>query len=233
MAFSSDTVFAKTPQGSDEIATRRHGLSMRMRQLLILIDGRRTVADLARLISDKDLGASLATLKEQGFASPTGTAAGAVRGGPATATLSDTLVGSGSASAGSASAGSAPPAAPAAATTAAAPATATVQTVAPTSTAASTPVAASTPGAAATSSAGATGAATAVAQRRDLETVRRQLVRHLVDAVGPGGDDMAVRIERCRSVHELRELLPAVITLVEALRGRSAMQAFVQRVGEL
>jgi hypothetical protein len=94
-------------------------------------------------------------------------------------------------------------------------------------------VAASTPGAAATASTGANAAATAVAQRRDLETVRRQLVRHLVDAVGPGGDDMAVRIERCRSVHELRELLPAVITLVEALRGRSAMQAFVQRVGEL
>lgn len=215
MAFSSDTVFAKTPQGSDEIATRRHGLSMRMRQLLILIDGRRTVADLARLISDKDLGASLATLEEQGFASATGTAAGTVRsaGGPATATLSDTLVGSGSASTGSASMGYAPPA------------TATAQTVAPTATAAPTPPA--------TSSAGSNAAATAVAQRRDLETVRRQLVRHLVDVVGPGGDDMAVRIERCRSVHELRELLPAVITLVEALRGRSAMQAFVQRVGEL
>ena len=231
MAFSSDTVFAKTPQGSDEIATRRHGLSMRMRQLLILIDGRRTVSDLARLISDKDLGASLATLEEQGFASPTGTAAGAARsaGGPATATLSDTLVGSASAGAG----GSSPRSAPPGAATAAAPAAATVQTVAPASTVASSPAAATTSGAAATSPAGPHAAATAVAQRRDLETVRRQLVRRLVDAVGPGGDDMAVRIERCRSVHELRELLPAVITLVEALRGRSAMQAFVQQVGEL
>ena len=57
-------VYAKTPQGSDEVATRRHGLSMRMRQLLILVDGRRTVADLAKLVPEKDLQANLPLLEE-------------------------------------------------------------------------------------------------------------------------------------------------------------------------
>ena len=58
-----ETVYAKTSQGSDEIATRRHGLSMRVRQLLILIDGRRSVADLARMMPDTELRANLALVE--------------------------------------------------------------------------------------------------------------------------------------------------------------------------
>ncbi|MFO0233709.1 MAG: hypothetical protein ACK51M_11765, partial [Burkholderiales bacterium] len=62
-----DAVYAKTPQGSDEVATRRHGLAMRVRQLLILVDGRRCVADLAKLVPERDLVAHLALLEDQGF----------------------------------------------------------------------------------------------------------------------------------------------------------------------
>ncbi|MFN9775180.1 MAG: hypothetical protein ACK54X_21465, partial [Burkholderiales bacterium] len=62
-----DAVYAKTPQGSDEVATRRHGLAMRVRQLLILVDGRCSVADLAKLVPERDLVAHLALLEDRGF----------------------------------------------------------------------------------------------------------------------------------------------------------------------
>jgi hypothetical protein len=76
-------------------------------------------------------------------------------------------------------------------------------------------------------------AAVAVPQRHDLETLRRAVVRHLVNAIGPHADDMAVRVERCRSVDELRQILPSAAGLVEAIRGRTAMAEFMQRVGGL
>ncbi|MFO0231462.1 MAG: hypothetical protein ACK51M_00080, partial [Burkholderiales bacterium] len=76
-------------------------------------------------------------------------------------------------------------------------------------------------------------AAAAAPQRRDLETLRRAVVRQLVDAIGPHADDMAVRIELCRSVDELRQILPSAAGLVEAIRGRAAMAEFLQRVGSL
>ncbi len=69
--------------------------------------------------------------------------------------------------------------------------------------------------------------------RRDLETLRRAIVRQLVDAIGPHADDMAVRVERCRSVDELRQILPSVAGLIEAIRGRAAMAEFLNRVGTL
>jgi hypothetical protein len=71
------------------------------------------------------------------------------------------------------------------------------------------------------------------AQGHDLESVRRQLVRQLIDTIGPNADAMAVRIERCRSVDEIRQLLPTIASLVEAIRGRSMMAAFLDEVGPL
>lgn len=41
-----DIVFAKTPKGEEEMATRRHGLSAAMRRVLILVDGHSSVAQL-------------------------------------------------------------------------------------------------------------------------------------------------------------------------------------------
>jgi hypothetical protein len=169
-----ETVYAKTSQGSDEIATRRHGLSMRVRQLLILIDGRRSVADLGRMMPDTELRANLALLLDQGFV------AVAVAGVP-------------------------PPAVPIGAG-ADAPAAPPLQ-LAP--------------------------QAPPPAQGHDLESVRRQLVRQLIDTIGPNADAMAVRIERCRSVDEIRQLLPTIASLVEAIRGRSMMAAFLDEVGPL
>lgn len=48
-------VFAKTPQGSGAIAQRRDGLSAAARRVLILIDGRRRLMDLAPFVRPGDL----------------------------------------------------------------------------------------------------------------------------------------------------------------------------------
>jgi hypothetical protein len=203
-----EVVYAKTPQGSDEIATRRHGLSMRVRQLLILIDGRRSVADLVRMVPDGELRANLSLLHEQGFVEVA--AAGAPAPLPAPAAGPATGIHGGASGIGFVARGGVPMGG---------------LQIGDTAPAAVMPVSPETPPAAAPEP--------PPVQRRDLETVRRQLVRLLVDTVGPNADAMAVRIERCRSVDEVRALLPTIASLVEAIRGRAAMTAFVQKVGPL
>ncbi len=42
-------LYRKTQKGAEAIATRQHGLSPKQRSLLILVDGKRSVDDLARL----------------------------------------------------------------------------------------------------------------------------------------------------------------------------------------
>jgi hypothetical protein len=218
----SQAVFVKSPQGSDEVATRRHGLSMRVRQLLILVDGRRSIADLSRMVPEKEVLTHMEMLEAQGFvlradggtSTAQGIAAGPVSAdGPGNGPLSG-----------------------------AAPGERAWATVLPS--AAGLPLTGRTGPATIVGPAGRSGPATvigpgglsgpatvAASQRRDLETVRRGVVRHLVDTIGPHSDGMAVRIERCRSVDEIRQLMPTVAGLVEAVRGRAAMVAFVQRVG--
>jgi hypothetical protein len=258
---SAAWVFVKTAQGSDEIATRRHGLSMRLRQVLILVDGRRSVADLARMVPETELRAHLPVLLEQGFvevpggsAESAGPGAGpgpvpapggaqpagapgpsAAESGPATRTAA----GQGGASASGprtstlvpAHAAGAPPgaaaggaAAPGPGPAAGAPGPGGIGFVAR----GGVPL-----GGLPIGGAPAPAAPAPPVQRRDLETVRRQLVRQLVDAIGPNSDAMAVRIERCRSVDEIRQLLPTIASLVEAIRGRTAMNAFMQQVGTI
>lgn len=48
------TIYAKTPQGLHEIATRERRLSPRLRSALILVDGKRDEDELARLIQNPD-----------------------------------------------------------------------------------------------------------------------------------------------------------------------------------
>lgn len=60
-------VFAKTAKGQDEIASRSGELSPRVRRVLILVDGRRTVSELRDLVSANDLTHTLGTLEELGL----------------------------------------------------------------------------------------------------------------------------------------------------------------------
>lgn len=60
-------VFAKTANGQDEIASRSGGLSPRVRRVLILVDGRRTVTELRELVAADDLTHTLGALEELGL----------------------------------------------------------------------------------------------------------------------------------------------------------------------
>lgn len=144
------TVFRKTELGLDELKSRRHGLNPRARQLLILVDGRRSVEELGRLLPLELLDPYLTLLDEGGF----------------------------------------------------------VEALSPVLPAAGAPL-----------------------DPEEFPRVRQQLARALLDAAGPSGSEFAIRVERCASLDEMHDLLPAAVQLVEAIRGRAASRSFAARVG--
>ena len=63
-----DAVLSKTAKGVEELKTRAHGLTQRLRSLLIMVDGAATAGDLAaRLEGVTDVQAGLQALADQGF----------------------------------------------------------------------------------------------------------------------------------------------------------------------
>lgn len=66
-------IFAKTPKGQEEIATRSAGLSPRVRRVLIMIDGKRTIAELRSMLQSDDLQHTLGMLEEDGHIALTNT----------------------------------------------------------------------------------------------------------------------------------------------------------------
>jgi hypothetical protein len=70
-SMDSSTVFMKTARGIEEIASRSHGLSTRLRGLLIMIDGRRSVAALlGQSPMQTEAESHLAELLDGGFIAP-------------------------------------------------------------------------------------------------------------------------------------------------------------------
>jgi hypothetical protein len=67
------TTYRKTAQGADEIQTRARRLAPRLRQALIVVDGRKTDAELAALLPQA--AESLAALLEGGYIEPVAVAA--------------------------------------------------------------------------------------------------------------------------------------------------------------
>lgn len=62
------TILGKTAKGLLEIEQRAHGLAQGLRRILILVDGRRSCAELRRLLGDApDSTGALEHLLEQGF----------------------------------------------------------------------------------------------------------------------------------------------------------------------
>jgi hypothetical protein len=59
--------FGKTAKGQDEIKTRVAGLSQRLRQVLIFVDGKRSVEELKGMLKADDISELLAALAEQGL----------------------------------------------------------------------------------------------------------------------------------------------------------------------
>lgn len=60
-------VFRKTPKGQEEIQHRQGGLNPRIRRLLILVDGQRSVAELRAMVVMDDLTHALGQLEEEGL----------------------------------------------------------------------------------------------------------------------------------------------------------------------
>ncbi len=60
-------VYAKTAKGVAEIAARAGTLSLAARRILIMVDGKRSVAELAPLARPGEIDALIATLEAQGF----------------------------------------------------------------------------------------------------------------------------------------------------------------------
>ena len=66
-----DQVPAKTPKGMEEIANRTYQLSASLRQVLIMVDGRSTIAQLAKkLVGFGPVEALLVELELEGFIAP-------------------------------------------------------------------------------------------------------------------------------------------------------------------
>ena len=60
-------VFAKTPKGHEEITSKAGGLTPRVRQVLIFVDGKRTVDELRGMLQSDDLQHTLGMLEEEGY----------------------------------------------------------------------------------------------------------------------------------------------------------------------
>ncbi len=66
---SQARVYSKTEAGIDEVQRRHTGLNARVRQLLILVDGKRNVAELSRLMALVEFDEFLALLELKGLIS--------------------------------------------------------------------------------------------------------------------------------------------------------------------
>ncbi|MBW7902229.1 MAG: hypothetical protein H3C26_12155 [Rhodocyclaceae bacterium] len=62
-----DVIFAKTPKGVSEMGTRSGGLTPRVRRILIMVDGRRSVEELRAMALADDLTRTLGMLEEEGY----------------------------------------------------------------------------------------------------------------------------------------------------------------------
>jgi hypothetical protein len=76
-AFEASTVHRKTAAGRAELASRSADLSPRQRQLLVLVDGRRSDGELAALIGREALAELLAALRALGLVVSADQASGA------------------------------------------------------------------------------------------------------------------------------------------------------------
>lgn len=62
-----------------------------------------------------------------------------------------------------------------------------------------------------------------------LESVRRDSVRELNHQIGPLAEDLALKIERCKSTADLQPLLAQAAAMLHRLRGAASGDAFAAR----
>jgi hypothetical protein len=64
------------------------------------------------------------------------------------------------------------------------------------------------------------------APAQDVNVVRKAAVRMLIEILGPSSDALAVRMEKVRSMDELKPLLGQATKLILAARGRASAEAY-------
>ncbi len=196
-------IYSKTAKGAAEIAARSGALTPAMRRVLIMVDGRRTAAELELVARDGEFESIIAALLEKGMIEQTGTAEAEIpdwvdddeeatvvmesqRGPDAIPALH---------------AASQSPAATRAAATQAAAAPAPARA----------PVAPKTP---------------------TLEERKRMAVRALYDRLGPYGEEPAARIQECKSFEELGEKLKHASRRIALFRGEQAAREYMASIGQ-
>ena len=165
-------VFAKTRDGQAEVRARRFGLSLTARRVLIMVDGTRSVAELAPLLRPGEIDGVLAKLESMRLIQRVDFDVPPQR---------DEL----------------PPDAPSLG--------GGLTTLHPTE-----PPSADEP------------------QLVTIDAAKRRAMRELSERLGPDSETMAIRIEHCRSVDELRDRLREAERLVAGFLGESAAQDFVR-----
>ncbi|NMM27859.1 MAG: hypothetical protein HHJ12_11390 [Glaciimonas sp.] len=64
----NNSIFDKSQKGREEIVMRKHGLALRLRALLVLIDGQHSTVDLLEKVSGLGLGEhSIQELLDNGY----------------------------------------------------------------------------------------------------------------------------------------------------------------------
>lgn len=161
-------VYSKTPKGVAEIAARSAQLSMTTRRVLIMIDGKRTVDDLAVLLRPGEVDAVIAQLE----------GAGLIHRMSASHAID-------------------------------------VPTIFGREQDAMAPV---------TQSSGASEEANPMT----LEEAKRRAVRELTDRLGPDSEQLAIRIENCRTIEDFRERVREAERFVTAALGAAAAAEYLR-----
>ena len=60
-------IYRKTAKGAQEVAERAHGLAKQLRRLLILVDGRRDVAELSAFARSDEVESTISNLVAEGY----------------------------------------------------------------------------------------------------------------------------------------------------------------------
>jgi hypothetical protein len=160
--FDESLVFHKTESGVREVAAPARGLPPKLRRALILMDGAKTLAELAPLFRAGEIDSIVVDLQAKGLV-----------------TLAD-------------------------------------GTLAPVS---------------ADADDGAAEAATGAIPERHFDEVRRRAVREISDRLGPNGDKLALRIERCGTPEELRVALREAEKILVTFLGANYGRTFAQKIG--
>ena len=202
-------IFRKTAKGLAEIETRAHRLVPRMRSALILVDGKRSDAEIGGMILQQ-VTETLHALAGQGFIE--------------VLAVDGTGSGSGGAGGGSGAVASAPlpPSATATSWAASVPRPAAAAVASP-FTPSPSPSPAPTP----------TPTPAPAPAGPDFQSSRRAAARAVTDLLGPAAESVAMRIERARNPDELRAALTAAVQTVGNTRGRQAAETFAARFADL